>query len=432
MEERLYVPLEFRLQNRYERLVKAHLDHFPELAAGIKSFPGRSKAFAATQAAWRFLNNERVTLPALVEPLREAGRQESQGLESKFVLLVHDWCKVSYPALSKEDLIRLTHERDIGYELSTSLLVSADDGSPLAPLEMELRTGSGVWSTRGGSREASHLEQVGLTFSASRQWGLSRPIVHVIDREADSVDHYRRWDSGGHWFLIRGDDRIVKWEGKSRLLSQVRVQLQAAGGFCPVGKVEYKGKLVDLSVAETEVSLYRAARKNVRDQRFNVAGRPLKLRCVFVELRDASQQRVAQWILLSNVDREWASTEHLARCYYWRWRIESFFKLLKSHGQQLEQWQQRQGGAIARRLLIASMALVLVWQLQADRSVKAMKFKDVLVRLSGRQMKPTRPHTAPALLAGLGVLIPFLSLVEDYDLNQLKDLLAKARLLYSG
>ena len=26
--------------------------------------------------------------------------------------------------------------------------------------------------------------------------------------------------------------------------------------------------------------------------------------------------------------------------YYWRWKIESFFKLLKSAGQQLESWQQ--------------------------------------------------------------------------------------------
>ena len=78
------------------------------------------------------------------------------------------------------------------------------------------------------------------------------------------------------------------------------------------------------------------------------------------------------------------------------------------------------------------MACVLVWQLLADHSVKAMKFKDVLVRLSGRQIKRKRPHTAPALLAGLGVLIPMLSLLEHYDLHQLKQLLANVRPFYSG
>jgi hypothetical protein len=55
------------------------------------------------------------------------------------------------------------------------------------------------------------------------------------------------------------------------------------------------------------------------------------------------------------------------------------------------------GSAIARRLLVATVACVVVWQLQADDSPPAREFKNILVRLSGRQMKRTRPHTAPAL-----------------------------------
>ena len=50
---------------------------------------------------------------------------------------------------------------------------------------------------------------------------------------------------------------------------------------------------------------------------------------------------------------------------------QSYFELLKSHGQQLEQWQQETGPAIARRLLVASMACVVVWQLQADDTPQA-------------------------------------------------------------
>lgn len=424
--------LEWRLEQRYEAMVRAHLDNYGELAAGIKSLPSQARGFAATQAAWRFLNNERVKLTTLVEPLRDAGRAESERLQSGFVLLVHDWSKVSYGHSNKKDLVKLTHQKDIGYELTTALLVSGDDGSPLSPMELELKTGSGFWSTRKGSRAASHLEQVLPTMEASKSWGLSREIVHVIDREADSVDHYRRWDESGHRYLIRGDDRRVEWQGESVLLSEIRDQLRTLQPLSTVGKIEYQGKQVELRVVETEVVLYLPAKKNVKGKRFEMAGRRLSLRCVFAELRDARGKVVTEWILLSNVPREWAATEHLVRCYYWRWKIESFFKLLKSHGQQLEQWQQESGIAIARRLLVAAMACVLVWQLQADRSVKAMKFKDVLVQLSGRQVKRKRPHTAPALLAGLGVLIPMLSLLEHYDLRQLKQLLANARPFYSG
>ena len=144
---------------------------------------------------------------------------------------------------------------------------------------------------------------------------------------------------------------------------------------------------------------------------------------VVVQLRDDSGQIVlAEWILLTNVTTALATAEQLAYCYYWRWRIESFFKLLKSHGQQLEQWQQETGPAIARRLLIASMACVVVWQLQADSSQEAMDLKDILVRLSGRQTKRTCRHTAPALLAGLWCLLSMLELLEQYDLRELKRL----------
>jgi hypothetical protein len=49
----------------------------------------------------------------------------------------------------------------------------------------------------------------------------------------------------------------------------------------------------------------------------------------------------------------------------------------------------------------------------------------VLVRLSGRQMNRGENHrgfTEPALLAGLGVLVPMLQLLEEYDLNDLRRL----------
>ena len=63
--------LEQLLRKRYLIMVQSHLRSAPQLAAGVASLPGTSQAFAATQATWRFLNNERVGIPDLVEPLRE-------------------------------------------------------------------------------------------------------------------------------------------------------------------------------------------------------------------------------------------------------------------------------------------------------------------------------------------------------------------------
>jgi hypothetical protein len=257
---------------------------------------------------------------------------------------------------------------------------------------------------------------------AGQGWGVPKPMVHVIDREADSIDHYRRWDAAGHKFLVRADNRRVKHEGKSTTLSKVCEKLRNENAFRDAGPGKYHGRKARLRVAETRVVLYRPAKKNVGGKKFELPGRPLELRLIVVELRDDKGARLAQWMLLSNVPADWADTAHLGHCYYWRWRIESFFKLLKSHGHQLEEWKQKSGPAITRRLLISAMACVVVWELQTDESPEAGKFKDILIRLSGRQMKRKRPHTAPALLAGLWNLLSMLALLEQYDLADLEHL----------
>ena len=75
-----------------------------------------------------------------------------------------------------------------------------------------------------------------------------------------------------------------------------------------------------------------------------VPGPPLPLRLVISEVRDQQGNLVAVWFLLTNVP-DAVAAETMALWYYWRWRIERFFKLLKSAGQHLEQWQQDTAGA---------------------------------------------------------------------------------------
>ncbi|WP_390881375.1 transposase [Thalassoroseus pseudoceratinae] len=55
-----------------------------------------------------------------------------------------------------------------------------------------------------------------------------------------------------------------------------------------------------------------------------------------LRLIDDEDFTVAQWTLLTNVDSSEVSAQMVAYWYYRRWQIESFFKLLKSYGQELE------------------------------------------------------------------------------------------------
>lgn len=411
-----------RLQNRYVKLVQAHMHNASSTAAGPTAAVASTTALAATQAAWRFLNNERVTLAALAAPLQEAGRETARADTAPVALVVHDWSRLNYGEhVSKQDRARFTHDHDIGYELATNLLVSASDGSPLAPMQMQLTTGNGVHSTatakHDGAADLSHIDQVLAAMNASWSWNIGKPLVHIIDREADSVDHYRQWDADGHLFLVRGDDRCVLYEGRECRLSQVAQRLLAGDSITDGGTVRYRDRPAQQQVAQSVVTLHRPGKKRVNGRREAVPGRPLELRLVVSRIRDATGKTLATWLLLTNVRQEGADAATIARWYYWRWRIESFFKLLKSHNQQIEQWQQETGAAILRRLLVATMACVTVWDLQRQRGTDAMRMKDLLVRLSGRQMKRTKPHTDPALLAGLFVLLPMLALLHEHGGN---------------
>jgi hypothetical protein len=413
--------MDARLQKRYLQLVEAHMNVVQAVAAGVKALPGVGQAFAATQAAWRFFANERVTLSTLIEPLRDAGRQRCQQSASAYVLAVQDWSKLDYHGhKSKTDQTQLSQELDRGYEQMTVLLVDAANGAPLAPMGMELLSAAGRHSTEAKMLQPriAHLDQVLPWMEASRSWGLDKPCVHVIDREADSLKHLRAWDAAGHRFLVRADDRRARFRGRSQLLSHLVQVLSAEGAFQPTGEVTIRGRRGQQFVAETEVVLDGPGwERTPQGKTRRVRGPPLRVRLVIAHVRDTQGELLAEWLLLSNVFD--VAAAQMALWYYWRWRIESFHKLLKSAGLEVEEWQQETAAAIAKRLLVGCMACVTVWALQRQVTPEARACQAFLVRLSGRQMKRHRPVTAPALLAGLHMLLTMLEVLEHHSPAQI-------------
>ena len=352
------------------------------VAAGVKALPGVGTAFAATQAAWRFFANPRVTLGKLIEPLREVGRQACEESRSPYVLVAHDWSKLDYDGhRSKTDLTQLSQELDRGYELLTALLVDGADGSPLAPMGITVLSAAGMHSTESDTPQPrlAHLEQVLPWMEASRTWGLSKTCVHVIDREGDSLKHMRSWDAAGHRFLVRGDDRRVSFRGQSQRLSQVVDVLSQEGFFVSHGEISLRGRKGQQWVAETEIVLDGPAwGKTPAGKNCRVDGPAIRLRLVVVQVRDAPGTLLAEWLLLTNV---WdVSALQIALWYYWRWRIESFHKLLKSAGLEAEEWLQETASAIAKRLLVGCMACVTVWALQRKSTPEAHECQRFLVR----------------------------------------------------
>lgn len=411
-------------------MVESHAAVAHALACGIHAVPEAKSSFSATQAAYRFLSNPQVSLRSLAEPLLAVAARDVAAACERYALVVHDWSQVMYPEhRSKQDRVSLSSRGSPeGYELQTGLVIGDRDGEPIAPVTMGLRAADGVHCSRSWQiREPlSPLDELDPAMTFVERLPLGRPVVHVIDAEADSVAHFREWSSRpGRLFLVRADDRIVEVEGQEQRCSAIAEDLRRKEAFKTVREVKYHGRAARQSVAEVTVRLVRPAQRNRPKQkdRRRIVGPPLELRLVISEVYSPQGPLLARWFLLSNVPGT-VDVATLALWYYWRWRIESFFKLMKSAGMQVESWQQESASAIAKRLLIASMACVVVWQLARSTHPEAAKARSLLVRLSGRQMKYGRAFTTPALLAGLWALLSMLHVLEDYDPNELRTLAA--------
>lgn len=422
--------LEPRLKRRYEKLVAAHSNSTQTLAAGAKALPDGTAAFAQTQALWRFLSNARITPADLAEPLRAVARTESANGCDHHLLCVHDWSRINYHThTGKRDRVAneapfTTHATDVGYELQSSLLVSDRDGLPLVAPVQNLVTAAGVWQSRATGIQPDrlpHLDELTERMEWLENQGLDKPLVHIVDREADSVAHLRRWSQRGWRWLIRAKEgACVRHAGRDGKLREVAAGLT----FHRERQVAYQGHRAQQWLASTEVVLTRKAKPAGRDAQGNrlkrKAGEALRVRLVVSRIHDEAGGVVAQWCLLANTSAD-VSDAQLALWYYYRWRIESYFKLLKAAGHHLESWEQETGHAVLKRLLIAGQACVLVWRLMRTSGEFAERTRSFLVRLSGRQMKRTRPVTAPALLDGLYKLFAMLETLHHYSLDDLEE-----------
>jgi uncharacterized membrane protein len=409
-------------------LVESHFNVAQEVAAGIHAVPDVNSAMTATRAAGRFLNNRRVSLRALADPLIEFARQEVPRICDSYLLCVHDWSQLMYPNhTGKKDRVTLSsRQRPEGYELQTALLVSDRDGAPIAPAVMGLRAADGVHCTRYGNVRpaASPLDELDPAMTYVERQKFGRPIVHIADAETDSVFHYRQWsERPDRLFLIRADDRIVTHQGSETKCSAILASFRENGGLQFTRDVLYHGRDAKQYVAEATVWLTRAAQRNrtVTKDRTRHPGKAIQLRLTISEVRDLDGSVLAVWYLLSNVP-EAVAAGTLVLWYYWRWNIESFFKLMKSAGHQVEQWQQETAEALTRRLLVAAMACVVVWRLDRSTHPQADRARRLLVKLSGRLMKHGVTHTKPAMLAGLWVFLAMLHTLEEYDVDDLRAL----------
>lgn len=409
-----------RLNKRYQQMVKESMSLNKSTSSGHKAMLTVNKSFASTQAAWRFYKNDKITLEKLCAPLTTAALSGIANACQKYALCIHDWSRLKYIShKSKQDTYKMTHAYDVGYSLQTSLVVSDIDGEPIAPVAQRIVNSEGSYATYYETDKPqeirNNLDELCRVIEHSEQLCFDKPLVHIVDREADSISHIRKIHENSNWLIRARKTNYVDYKGVSKKLSVIANELP----YKVLDKVEYKGKKQVRTVAETIVTISRPAQPSQKKgYQKSLPGKTIQVKLVVCRVVDTNNNLLAQWLLLTNVADE--KTQTICNWYYWRWRIESFFKLMKKGGYELEHWQQNNALSILKRLLVVCMACVFTWRIALNNSEESKAFRNFLVRLSGKQLKRGKLYTHNAILSGLWVFFSMSSCIESLGVEKIR------------
>lgn len=397
--------------NRRLKLVLQRLADQPE-----KSIPSAFRGWGETQAAYRFLDNEKVTPEKVLAPHREATLERAR--HHRIVLCVEDTSELDFTSRTKaEGLGPLNYDGTRGLHIHPMLMITPER---LCLGVLDLWRWVRDASDHGGKDRQDRLSRP-LEQKESLRWvegykkvaelqgqvGETR-LVYMADRDSDLFELFEAADPGqSDWLIRAAQDRAVQgggliWEtvGQSTPLGQVEFDLTPARGRSP----------------RRVVQSLRAARVVLRPPyRPDKKLKAVEVTALLAREDDppAGEERI-EWLLLTNLPVEtFQDACEKMQWYLCRWQIEVFFRILKS-GCRVEQLQlqsrERIEVALALYLIVAWRVLYLTWlgrtvpDLSCEVAFSPQEWKALYI-VSKRQKPPAQPPRlleVLTLVAGLG------------------------------
>jgi hypothetical protein len=321
----------------------------PKLAGKLLAKPdaGFPKALpeAELEAFYRFIGNDAVSPAAILAPHLAATIRRC--VDAKFALVAHDTSEFGY-STSREGMGRVTDE-GTGFFAHFSLAVAADGRrDPLGVLSLRTHTRTGKPKRKSGRhterRPAEEREsfrwQEGVDAAEKAVAGLV-PIVHLMDREADSFSLFAHMVSRGARFVVRirsnrkldENEKLFDHmeEMKDVISREVPVSARSAissGGSRKVHPLR-EARMATLHFAAGEIRLpVPSSKPNVK------LPLPSELTLRVVHVREKNPPEGCEpinWKLITTEPvTERSDIEAIVDFYRARWLIEEFFKALKT------------------------------------------------------------------------------------------------------
>lgn len=369
---------EARLGKRYRALME-------QLSTGIgKTIPLACGDWAATKAAYRFLDNDRVNESDILAGHFAATRERFDAVKGH-VLVLHDTTEFSFKRENAE-AVGLTHKVAKGHKdergrqrmhticgiLMHSSLVVTTDGLPLGLSAIKLWTRKkfkGTNALQGKTLDSTGKHSINTTRipieeKESVRWlenarqsvktlGDASRIVHIGDRESDIYELFCECESLKANFLFRTcNDRRI--DGDDRTVYEVMDE-QRVKGVHQIEVRDNKGKptTATLEIKYQRVKLCPPIGKEKRYGNVEVT-------IIHATERGEPQDRERiEWKLVTNLPiNSRADAIEKLEWYAMRWKIETFHRVMKS-GCRAEDSKLRTAERLAN---LMAMMCILSWR----------------------------------------------------------------------
>jgi hypothetical protein len=391
------------------------------------SFPQLAASPSELEATYRFLKNENITWQAVLEPHVQAtvGRcgQEEQ------VVVVHDTSEFSFKTENeaREGMGYLSSGQP-GFEAHFALAVSLEaKGAPLGLLgfipharaKSEKDRKRPITKRPREELEADRWRKLAVE-TEQRLQGRAR-TVHVMDSEADSYPLFAELAAQEIAFVIRAyhnrylEDRMstmadVFAQSESQLFREVPISPRKgrkSRGGKGRANLRRNGRVATLHIKSARIEFPRP--KTAQSAHDRVALNVVKV----FEPEPPTDQPPVEWILLTSepIDTP-AAVERIVDIYRLRWKIEEYFKALKTGCA----YEQRQLMSLHSLLNALALLAPIAWRLLLMRHLAhhdeqrpaadliSREELDVLRAISTRVKLGSAPSVQQVLwaIAGLG------------------------------
>jgi len=317
---------------------------------------GSSIDYASMKAAYRFFDNDKVTTQKILEPHYLATMNRCEKLA--FTLALHDSSTFNFTThRAKKGLgtvgkynNAIDTENSKGFYTHPTLAV-APNGTPLGLLN------NYFWNRHPKTEEEKKIPHRKRTVNYNDRWTNAIEdiedrtdgklnILHVADREADFNDFFIAIREKSQHFLVRSRNNRNIYNSTLHLHDYIKT-LPVSGSFKQIirNKLGRNNEKIDLhSLIDNQTTKSRIeAELNIQFCHVDLvlekgyggtinASMPVSVVRVFEETKEfKNDSDKIDWILITSIVVDSAEeAKYISQFYSYRWRIEEYFKILKS------------------------------------------------------------------------------------------------------